>query len=56
VTLSTSTAATTLQAEIDTLMADVVQYDGTAFTGLTYALGRRSLPENTSPRAWCSCS
>jgi len=49
VTLSTSTAATTLQAEIDTLMADVVQYDGTAFSGLTYALGRRSLPENTSP-------
>lgn len=48
-TLSTSTAATTLQAEIDTLMADVVQYDGTAFTGLTYALGRRSVPEHTSP-------
>jgi hypothetical protein len=49
VTLSTTTAATTLQAEIDTLMADVVQYDGTAFSGLTYALGRRSIPEHASP-------
>ncbi len=48
-TLATTTSLTTLQAEIDTLMTDVVAYDGTAFAGLTYAIGRRSLPEHTSP-------
>ena len=48
-TLATPTTLTTLAAEIDTLMADVVAYDGTAISGLTYSVGRRTVPEHASP-------
>ncbi len=41
--MAATTDATTLSDEIDAVMADVVDYTGAAFEGLTYALGRREL-------------
>lgn len=43
------TAATTLQTEVDAIMADVVGVDGAAITGLTFALGRREKTAHASP-------
>lgn len=43
------TAATTLLDEVTAVMADVVDYDGNAITGLSWALGRRHLTEQDSP-------
>lgn len=48
-TLATPTTLTTLAAEIEALMADVVGYDGAAISGLVYSVGRRTIPEHASP-------
>lgn len=38
------TAATTIDAEIAAVMADVVDYSNVAFAGITYGIGRREIP------------
>ena len=43
------TAATTLSDELAVVMGDVVDASGTAFAGLTWALGRREDPRHASP-------
>ena len=43
------TVATTLSAEIAVIMADATTVVGAAITGLSYAIGRRSLPVQDSP-------
>lgn len=45
----TPVTATTLTAEIAAVMADVVAFDGTTITGITYAIGRRAQALHASP-------
>lgn len=45
----TPVTATTITAEVTAVMADVVDYDGAAISGLAWSIGRRSLPEHATP-------